>query len=135
MGEISGARVALVDNEGRVIAASSDDLIGENLELSPEGSVEVRLWVADELERRQMLDTGYLPQDAASPNRAVGAVYIDPTSAEEQFFVGSVTRSLLAAVIIAGLIAMGLTVTLARRIFEPVEALTHAARIMAKGNL
>src|SRR5687768_16384034 len=59
LAEISGARVALVDNNGNVIAASSSDLVGENLEISPEGSVVVNLWVADAVEREQLMDTGY----------------------------------------------------------------------------
>ncbi len=50
-------------------------------------------------------------------------------------FLGSVNRSLILAVVAAGLVAILLTWLLSRRILRPVEALTVAARNMEKGDL
>src|SRR5262245_713006 len=50
-------------------------------------------------------------------------------------FISAVNRSLLLAAGAAGLVALLLTAVLSRRILEPVEALTAAARKMEKGDL
>jgi signal transduction histidine kinase len=57
---------------------------------------------------------------------------LDPIEAG---FLSAVNRSLIWAVVAAGLAAVLLTLLLSRRILGPVEALTEAARAMQKGDL
>lgn len=137
MSEISGARVALVDKDGMVIAASNDDLLGEDLEIGENGSVEVRVWVMDEAEQQFLVESGTLPtQNLRRDNRAaVGAVYVDNNSDDKESFIDSVNKSLVAAVFAAGFVALVLTVTVSRQVIKPLKNLTIAARAMEQGNL
>jgi len=116
MGEITGERIVLADGEGQVIADSSRKLVGQAVG---------RDWTGP----TALITFGGAP---------VGVVYVSPTGesgsgAGEEVFIGSVNRSLLLAVMAAGLVAVLLTLALSRRIVGPVEALTAAARKMEKG--
>lgn len=70
----------------------------------------------------------------------VATFYVDPVSDLELLpaqnnFMETVNWTLLLASITAGLAAIALTVTLSRRILQPVAKLTHAARLMETGDL
>jgi len=134
MSEISGSRIALVDNSGNVIAASSDDLLGEQLEVSNTGRVEVTVWLMGEDERTALIRDGTLPV-AQRSDQLVGSIYVDENNPQQTRFTSTVNRTLLLSVIMAGLTAMLLMIVLTRRIFFPIYALTRAANAMEKGNL
>lgn len=61
-----------------------------------------------------------------------GLVGPDPV---REGFVSGVNRSLAMALLVAGLAALLLTAALSRRIIKPVEELTAAAELMARGEL
>lgn len=75
----------------------------------------------------------------AYPIAGVGTVYLlppDPARVEpRQTFRASVNRSFLIIVAVAVLLAIALLLTLFRRVFAPVEALTAGARALAAGRL
>lgn len=118
MGQVTGERIVVVDQAGRVVADSGRKLLGQPGGVGWDG-----------------------PATSITVNGSpVGAVYVDPLEgskggAGEAVFLGAVNRSLLLAVVAAGLGAVLLSLTLARRILQPVEALTAAARRMEKGDL
>jgi signal transduction histidine kinase len=118
MGQVTGERIILADREGRILADSDQRLVGQAV-----------------------------GQDWAKPaalitfrDTPVGVIYVSPmggsgSGAGEKGFISSVNRSLLLAVIAAGLAAVLLTLSLSRRIIGPVEALTAVARKMERGDL
>lgn len=117
MGQITGERVVLTDEEGLVIADSEGELIGQSV-----------------------------GQDWPPPSppiiyhgARVGTLYTDfPGWGEKpgsEDFVAPVNRTLLLIAVAAGLGAVLLILGLSRRILAPVEALTAAARCMEAGDL
>ena len=116
MGQISGERIILADETGRVVADSGNKLVGQ-----PAGHNWGR------------------PGPLLEQGRPVGALYVSPLGGpapgSEASFLGAVRRSLWLAVGAAGLVAVLLTSLLSQRILGPVEALTAAARQMEKGDL
>jgi signal transduction histidine kinase len=58
----------------------------------------------------------------------------DPDSAREVAFAGAIDRGILAGALACAGAAFLLTLLFSRRIFGPVEALTRAARAMARGD-
>jgi len=115
MGEITGERVVLATGDGRIIADSQGEWIGQ-----PVGR-----------------DWGPPAALIVYNGAPVGALYVAfpggiPVS---EGFLVSVNRTLLLVAVVAGLGAVLLTLGLSRRIFAPVEALTAAARRMEAGDL
>lgn len=117
MGRTSKANFVMADLEGNVLADSTGELTGQqiNSELS-------RPFGAFLIEGEPVL--AYL---IPLQENSIGAI-------EEQF-VTSVNRSLLIAMLVGGLVALLLTLTLSRSIVGPIEALTRAARTMEQGDL
>ena len=117
IGQISGERIILVDGKKRVVADSGRKLTGQTAGQNWAGPAAVILY----------------------RGKPVGTLYADPFGHREELqrenFLSSVNRSLLLAALIAGLIAVLFTLALSRRIVEPIEALTAAARKMGKGDL
>jgi signal transduction histidine kinase len=117
MGQITGERIVLADEEERIVADSAGELIGQ-----PVG------------------------QDWPPPSppiiyhgARVGTLYTDfpgwggkPGSED---FLAPVNRTLLLIAVAAGLGAVLLILGLSRRILAPVEALTAAVRRMEAGDL
>jgi len=113
IGQITGERIVLADGEGQIVADSEKGLVGQPV-----------------------------PQDWAEPTALivhrgapVGAIYVQSADPQREAFLASVNRALLLAAVIAGLVAVLLTLGFSRRILGPVEALTAAARRMEKGDL
>ena len=80
------------------------------------------------------------PEGTDSGGSEVGSLYLLPLgpereSTDEEVFVGSVNRSLVAAALVAGVAALLLTVLLSGRILGPVERLTEAVRHLERGDL
>ena len=115
MGQITGERVVLTDADGRIVADSEGELIGQHVGKD---------WGA--------------PAALITRNGApVGALYVglpggSPGGAG---FLTSVNRTLLLVAVGAGLGAVLLILGLSRRILAPVEALTAAVRRMEAGDL
>ncbi len=119
MEQIGGERVVLADETGLVVADSAGRLAGQRV-----GQSVGQNWSRPVL----LLWQGQL----------VGSLYVGPqegVSGEEASFLRSVNRALLAAVVVAALATVLLTLLLSRRILKPVEALTGAARRMERGDL
>jgi len=117
MGQITGERIVLADEDNQVVADSANKLVGQTV-------------------GRNWADPVALIVQRGVP---VGAVYTNPLGPaddpqREAFLVG-INRALLLAAGIAGLAAVLLTVGISRRVLKPVEILTAAARQMERGDL
>jgi signal transduction histidine kinase len=117
MGRTSQARFVMADLEGNVVADSTGELTGQqiNAELS-------RPFGAFLIDGEPILAYLMPLQD-------------NSLETVEAQFVTSVNRSLLIAMVVGGLVALLLTLFLSRSIVGPVDALTRAARAMEKGDL
>ena len=118
MGQITGERVILADEEGKIVADSAGELIGQ-----PVGQD----WAA------------LPPLPIIYHGAKVGILYADlpgwGAGPEREVFLAPVNRTLLLIAVVAGLGAVLLIVGLSRRILAPVEALTAAVRRMEAGDL
>lgn len=140
MGQISGERVILANQEGQIVADSKGELMGQPLgqdqggpaaQISHGGLSVGRLYVhfpGPEAKRasRGLLDVVRI---RSLPGPPPG---VDPRS---EVFLSSLNRALLLVAVVAGLSAVVLSLVLSRRILGPVEALTTAARRMEGGDL
>ncbi|MGQ9683014.1 MAG: ATP-binding protein [Anaerolineae bacterium] len=109
-----GEPIFLADRYGRIVADSAGSL---------QGGAVVPEWASAGM---PIVYDGEL----------VGALYAGPPGAPpEGSFLVTANRSLVLAVSLAGLAALGLTWLLSQRLLQPVEALTSAARSMQRGDL
>jgi signal transduction histidine kinase len=117
MAQISAARIVLTDGQGQVLADSEGELVGGEA-------------------GRNWSEPSETVLRAGVP---VGSIYINPTGQPrnpiDQAYLNSINRTLLWAGLAGTLAAVALTLILSRRILAPVEALTSAARQMAKGDM
>jgi signal transduction histidine kinase len=117
MGQITGERIVLADEESQIVADSANKLVG------------------------QTVGQGWVDPVALIVQRGmpVGTVYTNPLGPaddpQREAFLASINRALLLAAGVAGLAAVLLTEGLSRRILRPVETLTAAARRMERGDL
>jgi signal transduction histidine kinase len=117
MERTSQARYVIADLDGRVVADSMGDLIGEQINTALSKPFGAFL-----IDKKPVL------------------AYIVPlenynlTTIESQFNA-SVNRSLLIAIALAGMVGLLLTYFLSRSILRPVDELITAARAMEKGDL
>jgi len=118
LGEISGRRIVVVNNEGVVMADSANTLVGQNPRVQ---------W-------------GDLGMPISIMGERLGTVYVDPepvsgeTSLADPGAPPSINRPLLWAALLAGGVALLFTFFLSRQMLKPVEALTAAARKMRGGD-
>jgi methyl-accepting chemotaxis protein len=116
LGQVSDNRVVLADAAGRIVADSDLELAGQAVGSDwpePSGSVIVA-------------------------GRPVGRLYLNPVAGPalvDLGFLAAVNRFVLAGALMAGAIAMLITLALAHYIVRPIELLTTAARQMEKGDL
>jgi signal transduction histidine kinase len=108
---------------------TSDVLIG--------GSAERREYFAVRLNPNGDMSYTAIPSTSlmSSPALPVGRLFIQGIDGGQTVVIDSVNRSLLIAVITAGIAMLLLTIFLTRRMVSPLEALTLAARQMEKGDL
>jgi len=135
LGQITGERVILADEEGQIVADSAGELVGH-----PVGGG----W---DTPAAQILhhgtEVGVLYTDFSGRDVDPGKVFPDPARVppppgvepESMVFLTSVNRTLLLIAVVAGLSAVLLILGLSRRILTPVEALTAAVRRMEAGDL
>lgn len=122
MAELSGTRIILTDSQDRVIANSNWSKDSSEQEASE--LVHDRNGAAGVLSIEGQTFFVFVDVDESS---GIGA--------SQRAFINSVNRSLIFAIVSAGIAAILLTIALSRRILHPVEALTRAAREMGHGNL
>jgi signal transduction histidine kinase len=161
LADASGDRILIADGGGTVLADSGGDLIGKALPWSlplpiAGGSVVGPKGIPGDVLVNQTFSMPVTPGDPASvptfiqlavpgPGISVGAasaassslviVRVPTVQSAAVRFLQTASRSLLLAVLAAGIVAVLLTLLLSRRILGPVEALTAAARRMEKGDL
>ncbi len=117
MGAMMRQHLILTDEDGRIIADSSDS--------NPSGKVvvqDLRTATPIEIENTTI---GYL-------------IAIDGmtfSTEDESFLVGRLTSAALTAGLIAGVISLVLALFLAYRLLRPVQALSQAAQQLGSGNL
>ena len=113
----SKARYVIADLDGRVLADSSGDLIGEQINTALS-----KPFAAFLIEKKPVL--AYIV-----PLETYNLVTI------ESEFNTSVNQSLIIAIALAGMVGLLLTYFLSRSILKPVDKLINAARAMEKGDL
>lgn len=116
VGQISGMRVVVADAQGRIIADSENALVGKSA---------AGRWQTP-------------PIEIIAGGRSVGFLYmIPPTEPREaeRAFLQAVNRSILFGALIAGTVAILVTLAMSDRILRPIERLTAAAQRMEKGDL
>jgi signal transduction histidine kinase len=137
LGQITGERVILANEEGQIVADSAGDLIGQPVggdwdtqaaQIIHHGT-KVGVLYTDF--RGWDVDPGKVSPDSGRvrPRPPPG---VDP---ESMVFLASVNRVLLLIAVVAGLGAMLLILGLSRRILAPVEALTAAVQRLEAGDL
>ncbi len=116
--QANGQRIVVTDPQGTVIMDSGNDLLGKTIGGRP--------WPPP---------SGFIRFNGPP----VGAFYINPMSAPpppaRTDFMTAIYRSVLLGALIAGAVAIVITLFVSRRIVQPVESLTAAARQMEKGDL
>lgn len=113
----SRARYVIADLDGRVIADSMGELIGDQINTDLSKPFAVFL-----IDKKPVL--AYIV-----PLETYNLVTI------ESEFNSSVNRSLIIAITLAGMVGLLLTYFLSRSILKPVDELINAARAMEKGDL
>jgi signal transduction histidine kinase/arylsulfatase A-like enzyme len=117
--DLSGQRAVLADSSGRVVADSQNELVGQPAQPS---------WAGD-------------PVRITYQGNQVGSVYLDPlrpsnrVDSRGQMFLAVTNQYLVWAAAVGLLAALILSLLLSRWLAAPLEALTHAARRMASGDL
>ena len=113
--QVTGDRVVVTDLQGKIVGDSSKELIGKTV-----GS-------------HWPLPAGRIVYEGTE----VGRFYINPVSppSSNVDFLAAVYRSVVLGALIAGAVAVAVTLIVSHRIVRPVESLTAAARQMEKGDL
>jgi signal transduction histidine kinase len=138
MGQITGERVILINQEGQVVADSAGELVGQSMGQdwdTPAARIihhgtKVGVLYTD------FHGGGVDPGSKVFPDSAKVRPPPPPgVEPESRVFLASVNRALLLIAVAAGLSAVLLILGLSRRILAPVEALTAAVRRMEAGDL
>jgi signal transduction histidine kinase len=132
-----GHRLALLGPDGAVRGLSSPSLDGALFQVAGD---RLTITAEDGGRKRQMVLVGVPRVEVADDaGRSLGTLYALPASRDEGSgeprFVASVNRWLLLSALAAVVLALALSLPLARRILGPVEAITAAARRMEAGDL
>jgi signal transduction histidine kinase len=146
----TGERLIVTSAGGRVILDSSGELLGETL--TPDRTTQLGLVVPPDVPvpplpaKQAGVDVLFVRRStAAAPGTPADPVWTLPApkmvaagvSADdrEASFLNTVTRSLIVAVLVGGLVAVVTAVLFARGVLRPIGALTAAARKMEQGDL
>ncbi|MCI0485960.1 MAG: ATP-binding protein [Blastocatellia bacterium] len=149
VGKIAGKRLLLIDQQGRLIAAWPEELLRADVEVTSDHTLHFRLEIVEDdprgggrILRQEKYAIAGAPHVEVKDlrNATVATLYLAATrepgeKSDREVFVGTVNRSLILAVLIAGGAALIAALLLLRRILGPVEQLTEAARQMEKGDL
>ena len=138
MGQITGERVILTNEEGQIVADSAGELVGQSMRQDWDTPAAQIIHHGTEVGVLYTDFTGWDvdPGSKVFPDsarvRPPPPPGVDP---ESEIFLASVNRVLLLVAVVAGLGAVLLILGLSRRILAPVEALTAAVRRMEAGDL
>ncbi len=122
----------VVGTDGRILAANPPSLGASDFRFLPNG-LEVRVKRGGEQMALQLHGNAY-PILGADGRRIATAYFLPkPGPPQRLLFAGAVQRSLLIVTAIAAIVALALIAAMLRRLFAPVEALTAAARAIARG--
>jgi signal transduction histidine kinase len=137
MGQITGERVILTDQEGQILADSAGELVGQTVDQDWDTPAAQILYHGTEV---GVLYTDFSGWDVDPEKVFPDSAKVRPppppgAEPESMAFLASVNRVLLIVAVVAGLSAMLLILGLSRRILAPVEALTAAVRRMEAGDL
>jgi signal transduction histidine kinase/arylsulfatase A-like enzyme len=117
--DLAGLRVVLADNNGRVVADSQNQLVGQQVQQD---------WAGE-------------PVIVTYQETPVGSVYLDPlrprnrVDTRGQTFLWATNQYLIWAAVVGLLAALIVSLLLSRWLVSPIEALTRAARRMERGDL
>lgn len=122
----------VVGTDGRILAANPPALAQNEFKFLPNG-LEMSVRRGEEQLTMQLHGNAYPIADAGG--RRIATVYFLPKPGPPQrlIFAGAVRRSLLVITAIAAVAALALIALMLRRLFAPIEALTGAARAIARG--
>ena len=110
-------RIQVLDARGQVVADSAGSAGGAPLTTAP-------------LEHWPVVVDGVLAGELVVEGTLMGAAAVDPA-----LLVGSVTRAVFFAAVIAAVAGLGLAALFVRQITRPLSELTHASRRIAHGEL
>ena len=110
-------RIQVLDQTGSVVADSTGPPGGAALTVAP-------------LEHWPIIVDGVLVGELVVEGSLMGATALDPAP-----LVGSVTRTVFFAAVLAALAGLGLAAVLIRQLTRPLVDLTHASRRIAHGDL
>jgi len=120
-----GVRMIIVDDAGRVIARHPADLARFEIELLPNG-----------IKLRSKTERFSLHGNARRINGLGRVFFLPPEDARgEGTFRTSIDQRLVAGLTVAAVLAVAVMLTVFRRVFAPVDALTKGARALADGRL
>jgi signal transduction histidine kinase len=126
-----GFRILILDG-GRVVRFYPPEMAGYRVRVLPDGGLELTRNGPQGLEALRI-------QGLTLVLRGVGRVHLLPPLEEgpgaSRALRFNVDRRLIAGLGIATLLAVGVMLTIFRRVFRPVEALTEGARALAGGRL
>jgi len=115
LGQFTGERAILADANGKIVGDSDHDLVGKTV--NGNWSPSSRLVIG---------------------GVQVGALYLNSvakSSPADAGFLATVNRAVLVGALVAGVVAVLVTLALSHRVVRPVELLTAAARRMETGDL
>jgi signal transduction histidine kinase len=140
--QILEERVMFTDAQGKVLADSQEQLVGQTIDRSSQISAVVVALGKTGQDTTIVTDMpGTIPLEGpldGLPDPLPIAVQrpLNPRQDPiEASFISAVNRSLILATTAAGIMSLLLTMALSRRIVGPIETLTAAAREMEKGDL
>jgi len=122
----------VVGGDGKIIAANPPSLAQADIRFLPNG-LEIHDKRGPEQMVLQLRGNAYPILDAGGRRVATAYFLPKPGPPQRRIFASAVRRSLLLVTAAAALIALALTAAMLRRLFAPVEALTEAARAIARG--
>ncbi|MDO8672749.1 MAG: ATP-binding protein [Dehalococcoidia bacterium] len=129
-----GDRIVLTDGSGRVFADSRNILVGRVVDDGQLGQA-TDIKVNDRLVGVLHVLPGPRRSGNGVLERMMGGLVNQVAGAAEKSFLSAVNDSLLWAAITAGVVALGLSLFLARQIVSPLRNVTAAARRIARGDL
>ena len=143
VGEMVDKRFALLDPQSNIVATSPAKLSTSRLKITPDHTI---TWqeeerIGNKVSVGEVILVGVPHRVIAnSEGLPVGTLYglpkmPAPGANSEARFVGSVNRSLIIAVAVAGLMALALTLLFSNRIVGPIESLTAAVQRLESGDL
>jgi signal transduction histidine kinase len=116
MAQISGQRVLVADEQGKIVGDSEHKLAGQTVNPG---------WAR-------------FGSNVEWQGKRVGTLYVNPVAGPDPIdlaFISALNRSVLLGALVAGVAAILVTLGLASGILRPVERLTAAARLMKTGDL